>query len=191
MPTRKAGRKQKSRDLWKAFASRPRECALLKFLVKFNLFAIPLYLILLLDLRSLWLETFTADVVYSVLQSLGLALERTGNFIIVPIANGSWGAFINWDCTGWKSLLALFALVMATDFTYKIKLKGLSLLLPALFIINIARIAFMFYFVYAFGLVFFELVHAVIWSWGLILAILILWVLWIRWNRKKPVKKQL
>ncbi len=193
MPTRKKGKKKNNgfaRNLAKAFESRPREYAALKFMVKFLLFAIPLYIILILNLRLEWLETFTADVSYGILQLLGIAVQRAGNLIVIPVAGGSWGAFINWDCTGWKSFLALFALVMATDFPLKNKLKGLCVLLPSLFAINIARIVFMFLYVNSFGLEFFDVIHASIWSWGLIAAILVFWIAWMKWSCRKPVKKR-
>jgi exosortase/archaeosortase family protein len=186
----KAGKKKKRGRILAELQKHPEEFAVLKFLVKFNLFAVPLYLILIANLRLELLETFTADITSAILNSMGILLERAGNYIIVPVANGSWGAFINWDCTGWKSFLALFALVMASDFHLKNRLKGLAVLLPALFVINIARIVFMFWFVNAFDLAYFDAVHAVIWSWGLIAAILVLWFLWMRYSLRKGSKKK-
>ena len=175
-----------SSRLRKVLLSDMKQYRILRFLIKFNLFAIPLYIILLANWQWAWLQTFTADIVQAMLHSIGIAAERAGNFIVIQLQSGQWGAFINWDCTGWKSFLALFALVMATDFSAKKKMKGLMLLLPALFIVNIARIVFMFYFVHSFDLAYFEIAHAVIWSWGLIFAVLALWGAWARSNRFFP-----
>ncbi len=161
-----------------------KEYRILRFLIRFNLFAIPLYALLLLDWQSGLLQSITADITYNLLQATGIAAERTGNFIAIQLQNGSWGAFINWDCTGWKSFLALFALIMATDFPARAKAKGLVILLPALFAVNIARIVFMFHFARGFDLAYFELAHATIWSWGLIAAILVFWVIWIKQNSR-------
>ena len=69
---------------------------------------------------------------------------------------------------------------MATDFPLKKKAKGLAILLPALFLVNIIRIVFMFHFARGFDLAYFDVVHATIWSWGLIAAILVFWVLWMK-----------
>ncbi len=178
--TGKRGKSRSKTSFYRLRHSGRKEHRILRFLIKFNLFAIPLYAILILNFEWAWLQTFTADISYGLLHAIGIAAQRTGDFIIIPVANGQWGAFINWDCTGWKSFLALFALVMATDFPLRKKAKGLAVLLPAIFAINIARIVFMFYFVASFDLAYFEIVHAVIWSWGLIFAILAAWTLWMR-----------
>lgn len=182
-PIRKKGRwRNKQADFFAFWRSQQRHHRILRFLVKFNLFAAPLYLLLLLDWQSAWLQTATADITMALLDATGIAAERAGNLISIPVLNGTWGAFINWDCTGWKSFLALFALVMATDFGMKKKAKGLAILLPALFIVNIGRILFMFHFAAGFDLAYFEVAHAVVWSWGLIFAILAFWAAWMRRN---------
>jgi len=178
-----AMRKKKTttgKNVFSFWHRKEKQYRILKFLIKFNIFALPLYLLLLTDWQSGWLQSFTADITYNLLQATGIAAERTGNFIAIQLQNGSWGAFINWDCTGWKSFLALFALIMATDFPLKKKAKGLAILLPALFLVNIIRIVFMFHFARGFDLAYFDVVHATIWSWGLIAAILVFWVLWMK-----------
>ena len=157
----------------------------LKFLAKFLIFAIPLYIILYFNLEWQQLESSIAGIVSFLLGAMGFAVQRGGDFISIPVSGGQWGAFINWDCTGWKSFLALIALVMATDFSLDKKAKGLAVMLPALFAVNIARIVFMFWFVSDFGLAYFDLVHLVIWSWGLILTILVFWAIWMRWASGK------
>ncbi len=185
MPAKKKTKPSKKQHFYGFWHREEKHYRILKFLIKFNLFALPLYVLLVLDWQSGWLQTFTADITYNLLQATGIAAERTGNFIAIQLQNGTWGAFINWDCTGWKSFLALFALVMATDFPLKKKAKGLAVLLPALFAVNILRIVFMFHFARGFDLAYFELVHATIWSWGLIAAILVFWVAWMRHSAKR------
>ena len=177
--TGKGGKSSSKASFYRLWHSDRKEHRILKFLVKFNLFAIPLYIVLLSDWQSGWLQALTADITYSLLHATGLAAERTANFIAIPVENGQWGAFINWECTGWKSFLALFALVMATDFSRGKKAKGLAVIMPALFAVNIARIVFMFHYA-ALDLANFALVHAVVWSWGLIFAILAFWAAWMR-----------
>jgi exosortase/archaeosortase family protein len=182
MPTKKTGRKKTS-ELGRLWRSRAAGQRMLRFLVKLNIFAIPLYLILFFDLQWAGLQTFIAQTVHAMLNIAGIAAERVGNFIVIPMQGGQWAAFIDWDCTGWKSFLALFALVMATDFARKTKLKGLAVMIPAIFAVNLIRITFMFYYVNSFGLAYFEFVHAMIWSWGLIIAILAFWVIWLHHYR--------
>lgn len=151
----------------------------LKFLVKFNLIAIPLYIVILLDWRLVELQQLTASMSYSILQWAGANPTINGYLLSIPINHGTWAAIINWDCTGWKSMLAFFALVMATELPMKRKLYGL-VLIPVIYIVNIVRIFFMFFYVRTFDLANYQLVHAVVWSWGLILIIFVLWLFWLR-----------
>ena len=161
----------------------------LKFFIKFNLFAIPLYVILYEGWTLPELQKAIADFTMYALTSLGLNPTLDGLIISIPVRNGDWAAVINWDCTGWKSMLAFFALVMATDYPNKRKMLGL-LLLPVIFAVNLARIIFMFLWVHWFDLANYQLVHSVVWSWGLILTILTLWLIWMKWDFTKPLKKK-
>ncbi|MEK6887439.1 MAG: exosortase/archaeosortase family protein [Candidatus Aenigmatarchaeota archaeon] len=162
---------------------------LLKFFVKFNLFAIPLYIILLSKFEWAWLEQFVVSIVTPILQLLGYNPTVHDLLISIPIKNGSWGAVINWDCTGWKSMLAFFALIMATEFPLRRKLAGM-VLIPVIFVINLLRIVFMFFYVRTFDLANYQTVHAVVWSWGLIATIIVLWLLWLRFDFTKVFKKK-
>jgi len=153
--------------------------AALVFLLRFNLFAIPLYLIIFSGYSSGLLIRMTADITYGMLHATGIEAERSGNLISMPVENGNWAAVINWDCVGWKSMLVMLALVMATPSCKRKKLYGIALL-PLVYAINIIRIWFMFFFVSKFGLAYFGIVHAVVWSWGLLIAVLLLWLVWIR-----------
>ena len=161
----------------------------LKFFIKFNLFAIPLYIILYEGWTLVELQRLIAGTTMNILTGLGLNPTLNGLIISIPIVHGDWAAVINWDCTGWKSLLAYFALVMATDYPAKRKALGL-LLLPVIFVINLLRIIFMFFYVKTFDLANYQLVHSIIWSWGLILTILILWLIWMKWDFSKAWKRK-
>ena len=156
----------------------------LRFFIKFNLFAIPLYIILYEGWTLVELQVIVKNFAVWILTVAGLNPNVHELLISIPVRNGSWGAVISWDCTGWKSLLAFFALVMATDYPNKRKLAGL-LLLPIIFAVNLLRVAFMFFYVNAFDLANYQIVHAVIWSWGLILTIIVLWLIWIRYDFTK------
>jgi len=152
---------------------------LLKFFVKLNIFAIPLYVILLLNIQFYSVQLFTASAVNWLLQATGFAAMQNGIMITIPIANGTWLAVIDQDCIAWKSMLAFFALVFATDFPMKKKYVALALL-PVIYVINLLRIWFMFFYVSVFDLAYYEIIHAVVWSWGLLLITLALWLLWIK-----------
>ncbi len=158
---------------------------ILDFLIRLNIYAVPLYVILLLDLSLPGLQRIVADITFFLLDAAGLNPTINDLLISIPIKNGSWGAFINWDCTAWKSMLAFFALVMATE--YKNKLKGLAIFIPLIFAVNIFRIFFMFFYVRTFDIAYYPVVHAIIWSWGMIFVILAFWIIWVKKMSKKNV----
>ena len=178
---------QKRSALEKRFGSNKGLYRILKFIVKFNIFAIPLYLVLFTGWTWPALQKFIADFIFNALNAMGYNPSINDVLISIPIKNGVWAAVISWDCVGWKSMLALFALIMATDFKPKRKALGM-LLIPVVFFINLLRILFMFFWVKTFDLAYYQTVHAVIWSWGLILTILVLWFLWMKYDFTKIVK---
>jgi len=149
-----------------------------RFVIIFNLLALPMYLMILFDIQVSQFVSLTEYLARSLLSATGMEFQVVNNLIILPIENGTWAAFINWDCTGWKSLYALFALIVASPFSPRKKAFGL-LLLPALYAVNILRIWFMFY-VASVNIEMFPFVHAVVWSWGLVAAVLLLWVFWMK-----------
>ena len=158
---------------------------LLNFLMRMIIFAIPLYVFLIFDIRLFFIQDFVRNTSFFLLSAAGMNPVLQGYVISIPIQEGSWGAMINWDCTGWKSVLFMFALLMATDKRSKAKALGLVLFLPLVFIVNIIRIFFMFWFVRTFDLSLFPIVHAAVWSWGLIIAVLFFWVIWMKVTNTK------
>jgi len=138
-----------------------------------------LYLIIISGFQLGFLKDLTTGFSFALLRTTGIDASLSGNLIAVPIENGSFAAVIDWDCTGWKSMLALFALIFATDFSLRKKLYGL-VFIPLVYFVNMLRIWFMFYFVSGFGLLYYNIVHAIIWSWGLIVVILVFWVMWMK-----------
>jgi len=156
----------------------------LGFFIKLNAYAVPLYTFLLLDIRFAFVQDFVRDASFFLLNSAGFSPALNGYVLSIPITNGSWGAVINWDCTGWKSLLFMFALVMAAGRSMDKKLAGLAVLLPLVFAVNIARIFFMFW-IASTNLALFPVIHAVVWSFGLLAAVLIFWILWMKWDTIK------
>ena len=150
----------------------------LRFLVRFNLFAVPLYVILLTKFEFLPLMQLTTQLAFALLRVTGIGAELDNYIIRVPVEGGHFGAFVSWDSTGWKSMLALFALIFATAAPLRKKLRGL-VLIPVVYAINLARIWFMFY-IATVNIDYFDIAHITVWSWGLIIAILLLWFFWLK-----------
>ena len=151
----------------------------LRFLVRFNLFAIPLYAIMLSGAALPALMHLTQALAFGGLHVIGVPASVSGGFIAVPVSGGNFAATVSSDSTGWKSMLALLALIFATDFALDKKLKGLLLLL-VIYALNVTRIIFIFYAVHAWGIEYFAALHETLWSLGMILAVLALWYFWIK-----------
>ena len=144
------------------------------FLIKFNILAIPMYAAILLNFDFYILQKATADVVYFLLQVLGFSPVIDGIMITIPVQNGTWAALISSACTGWKSVLLFLALVAATP---KNNRRIALAFIPAILLVNIIRIVFMFWVASA-NLAYFELAHALVWSWGMLLVVIVLWLFW-------------
>ena len=155
----------------------------LVFLVRFFVLALPVWIVALTGFESYWLETVVARLVVLVLNLLGYGavfVAQVSEGIGIPglvLAGKPTG--IVWDCVGWKSFFAFIALVIAVpEINWEKRLKALWLL-PVLFVVNILRIASVvivgYYWPFAFNVA-----HALLWQWGLVLVVLLLWVVWLR-----------
>jgi len=160
------------------FISEMRSSSLLMFIVRFNIFAVPLYALLVTGIKSEPLMQLTTYLAFTMLRATGINAQLHDYIISVPVSNGDFGAYVSWDSTGWKSMLALAALIFATTFPLRKKMLGL-LLVPLVYLVNILRIWFMF-FIVTINVAYFEIAHITIWSWGLIFTILLLWVIWMK-----------
>ncbi len=167
----------------------------LKFLILFNIFSIPLYIILLTGYSFPPLQFATAQAVDSFLNAFGIKSQLSGLIISVPEPSGSFAGHISWDCTGWKSMLAFAALVLATDAKRNKKLLGLALI-PIIYAFNIFRVTSVFALVSIFGAQYFPTIHAIMFSFAMVAFILLLWVAWLKHvnvydtRSKKPKKKK-
>lgn len=160
----------------------------LRFLILLNLFSLPLYIILFLGLSFVPLQNMTAIGVSKTLDFLGIDNELKGLSISLEGMSTGFMGKIDWDCTGWKSMLAFAALVLATNESRRKKILGLALL-PAVYIANILRITFVFAYVAYFGAEYFELIHSFMFSFAMIAFILALWVVWLKYFNVRDFEK--
>lgn len=155
------------------------------FLIKFNLLAIPLYILLYLNFSYQPLQNLVAFLSYKTLKMLGIQVSLSGSLLTVVEGFKISLVEISMDCTGWKSLYALAALTIATPgFKTKRKAIFLILALPFVFFVNIFRIAITSYLSLVLEPVSFGLFHDIFWQWGLILAVLGVWVLWLKYEKR-------
>jgi exosortase/archaeosortase family protein len=159
---------------------------ILDFTTRLVLFSIPFFFLVVSGYQIPILMETSHNSALFLIESTGIPATVSENLIIIPTEGGEWAAFVSWDSSGWKSILVLFALIMATNVAIKKKLYGL-LLIPVLYGINIIRIWFMFWLVHTQGLTYYDFLHATLWSWGMIIALLALWLVWKRWTEGKTV----
>ncbi len=160
--------------------------SVLVFLITFNLLAIPLYISIYTDFSFEPLREFNAKVVSSTLNILGYNTFQEGSKVNLVTNDIQKEIDISWDSTGWKSMYAIAALIIATpvrNFSRKIKsaLVGIGII----FFVNYLRITSTIMIAANFGFNWFDIVHTVLWREGLILAVVGLWVLWMRMEKYK------
>jgi exosortase/archaeosortase family protein len=151
------------------------------FLVKILVFAIPLYLILTFQGVLCPLQDAVASNVCLVLGSLGLDVAREG-FLISIRGENPFVFIVSEDCTGWKSMLFLVALMVAVPgVLWKKRLAGIVLGIPLIYLGNLARILLIVHVEQVYGLEIANVFHDYLWQAGLISLVLVIWVFWLVW----------
>jgi len=152
-----------------------------KFIVIFNVLAIPMYVVLNYNLSFDPFRNFIAFLSAKFLSVFGIDAVQTNSFIDILASNQLLKIDISFDSTGWKTLYALVALVLATPARKpKDKMRFLAIGLPVLFALNLLRIATTILVAVVFGFQYFEVVHIFLWREGLIAAVVLIWYLWLR-----------
>ena len=169
----------------KSFISRERLKIAAWFLIKFNLLAIPLYLILYFGIYYSPLQDFLTSIARPVIEIFGydttLIDQNRCNVQEIYGPDFEQSVCISWDSTGWKSMYALAALAIATPFiAWKKKLKFLCIGIPIVFALNYVRIVSTILIALTLGFKYFEIVHTILWREGLILAVVAIWYVWLR-----------
>lgn len=167
------------------------------FLIKFNLLAVPMYLILYADVTFYPLQLFLTDIVYWTVSSMGYPVSRNGIAITLlppasPFEQTSIETIVmSFDCTAWKTMYAFAALVVASPVVgNKKKLKFILFGGALLFAINIIRLVTTVAAAYSFGFQYLEVMHTFLWREGLIFALLALWFLWLRKQKNNISQSQ-
>lgn len=155
---------------------------LLKFLIIFNLLAIPLHLIIFFNLNMYPLAYLERSQVSFFLTVFGV---RHG-LLDVPYDTGLLPAIdlekkvlvIGEACTAIRSMLAFAALVIASPKSWNHKKKA-WVFIPVIYGANIFRMVSLAFVSLSFPSLF-DLFHILLWREGLILLILGLWVYWFK-----------
>lgn len=145
-----------------------------RFLTVFTALSLPFYLLLNSGWNATVLRSVQAMIAADILSLTGLEVSHIGTFIyseqlLVDVTR---------DSTGWKSLLAFTALVLAVGRPLRQTVSGILLGVTVIAAANLLRITSMFYAVAVYG-VDYELMHTVLWRWGLTFVVLTTWLLWL------------
>jgi exosortase/archaeosortase family protein len=163
----------------------PRERRLfstLVFLIRLLLLSIPLYIILASGLTLTPIQKTVSVQTENILTVLGYDVSRDNIIIKINKPVGDSFLFtVSEDCTGWKSMLFLFALIFAIPGVALVKrFLGLFFGLPIIWIGNLLRILIVVFVEGTFGYSAAMIIHDYLWQAGLIALVLSLWVIWIR-----------
>lgn len=158
----------------------------LEFLIRLLILSIPLYLILVLAVDLSPLQHTVATHSASLLKALGYNVFQEGYYIIVGTIQNPFYFMINEDCTGWKSMLFLFALIFAVPrIAMKKRVLGLVIGLPIVWVGNLMRVLGVVMAEAAWGLDFALVLHDYGYRLGLVALVLIIWVVWLKFSRKE------
>ncbi|RLI95893.1 MAG: hypothetical protein DRO99_05250 [Candidatus Aenigmatarchaeota archaeon] len=165
----------------------------LEFLVRLLILALPLYLILGLGISLLPMQIATGNQSRWVLDNMGFRTQQDGAFIAVEDnVKPPFYFYLNDDCTGWKSMLFLFALIFAVPgVMMSRRLWGLAAGIPVIWAGNIARVVAVVVSERVYGLETAMLIHDYLWQIGLIVLVLTIWTIWLSWVRREQRKHTL
>jgi exosortase/archaeosortase family protein len=153
-----------------------RNLKVLEFLARVTALSLPLYLVIWLGLDLYPLQFAAASQASALLTTLGFGPVQHGSGI--ALASGFQFVIIP-DCTAWKSMLFLFALVMAVPrIPLKKKAMGLAIGLPLVWFANIARIVSVVALQGSLGTETALLLHDTVFQLGLVGMVLTLWGSW-------------
>lgn len=172
------------KKIYKKMSSKEKKLLeVLKFLIIFNLLAIPLHLIITYEFTvyplafieraqvSLFLNVFgVKHAIYDVPYNEGLIPAIDINNQVLAIGE---------PCTSIRSLMAFTALVIASPKKAWASKKKALLYLPIIYLVNIVRIITLAFVSFEFPNIF-ELIHVILWREGMIALILVLWINWFR-----------
>lgn len=151
---------------------------MLIFLARLVALSLPLYLVMWLGLDLYPLQLAAASQSAWLLQALGYQVLRDGTLLTI---NSGFVVSIVPDCTGWKSMLFLFALIFAVPgIAMKKRLWGL-LGLPLVWAGNLTRILAGVAAWDLWGVEASLLIHDWLFQAGLVALVLGIWIAWLMW----------
>lgn len=179
----------------------PKKTLILQFITTFTILSLPLHLLMNTQTSLYAIEKTISWTTQQLLQKINKinTTEITGiepNGLKMPIIIMEpfpTGVGISRACTGYRSIIALTALIISTPLIpLRKKIKPIIIGTITLFTINIIRIYTTLLITNKLGLNWFEITHTTLWREGLITIIIITWYYWLtKINYKKTINQYL
>lgn len=147
-----------------------RSCLIFALCIGLSIFA---YSKLVETDAMLSLRTVVAQSTGAILNVLGAGVQVDGTLI----SSAGFSMIIVNECTGIVSIIILLCAVFPYPCKIKGKLLGIAIGMPALFLLNLARMVCLFY-IGTFLPGFFETAHILVWQSLMVLAVIAIWFVW-------------
>ncbi len=155
---------------------------LLLFLLRLLALSVPLYLLMGAGAALYPLQRAVTAQSDALINALGIETQA-GELVIFVGSCAPFALYIGPDCTGWKSMMLLSALMLATlRVGMRKRLLGIAVGVPLVYAGNIGRIALTVVIENAYGEEAALFLHDVLWQAGLTALVLCLWLVWLRWD---------
>lgn len=138
------------------------------------------HLLLVLYPNTYQFQVFLTELTQRILEIIGLPLERRG----INLIDGNVRYVVTQDCLGWKSMAAYTALIFSSTSEYRKYVKPLLIGLLLIAVINVFRIVTTVYLSHI-GFVSFEIIHSILWKWGLTFFVVLIWIAYFHQNSGK------
>ncbi len=126
-----------------------------------------------------WLQSGEAYTVFSIQKNLGIEASFNSTEVSISYTSPAFTMRIIALCTGISELLFFaFLVLLFRGPRWKTKLKGLAVFLPAIFLINIARLLLIYPLALWLGVDAMWGVHWLIWKYGMFLVLMGLFTVW-------------
>lgn len=148
-----------------------------KFMLKLAVAGFIFRGVLYLSPETFFLESILAGITGNIIQLFEGGTRVLGNRILI----GDHIFVVTQDCLGWKSIAAFSGLCWASDIIDRgsILIKGFAVISIA----NVARIVST-VLMANYEVISFELVHGLLWRWGLTFVVISMWAYWFRKTKK-------
>lgn len=159
---------------------------ILMFLLRLILLSLPLYVVMSFPGILYFAQIITANITVLYLEFLGLPVSQEIVQITIAYVQNPFTFIINEDCTGWKSVMFLFALIFAVKGPKtRSRIFGFLIGSGIILLANLARIIAVIYMERVYGADFAIFLHDWMFRYGLAALVLGLWAFWLVYLNKK------